>query len=190
MKPDARTRLLEASLRVFSKAGWQATTREIAQEAGVNEVTLFRHFGSKRELLQEVIRTKICKHQEVLTETDRQHGTLREILEHFAASYHDSLSESADFIRVSLGEFARNPTEAKAVMSGVVKPMRQQFLQILTERQKQGEIRADVNCETVLDLFIGMLFSQAVKPSLTKVSYTPAEYRKLCVEFVMRGVAP
>jgi AcrR family transcriptional regulator len=190
MKTDARTRLLEAAVRIFSKQGWQATTREIAREAGVNEVTLFRLFGSKRELLQEVVGSLVCRNRDLLAEAERTHGTLREILEHFAAAYHVNLSKSADFIRVSLGEFVRNPAEAKAVMSGVVKPMRHQFLEILTERQKRGEIRADVNCETVLDLFIGMLFSNVIKPTLTKVSYTPEDYRKLCVEFVMRGIEP
>jgi AcrR family transcriptional regulator len=37
---------------VFSRDGFQgATTREIAQQAGVNEVTIFRHFHTREELL-------------------------------------------------------------------------------------------------------------------------------------------
>ncbi len=32
-----------------------ATTRRIAQQAGVNEVTLFRHFGSKSQLIHEAL---------------------------------------------------------------------------------------------------------------------------------------
>lgn len=40
-----RTRLIEAGSQVFASLGVQgATTREIARVAGVNEVTLFRHF--------------------------------------------------------------------------------------------------------------------------------------------------
>ncbi|MEH2385114.1 MAG: helix-turn-helix domain-containing protein, partial [Nostoc sp.] len=43
-----RTRLIEAASQVFASLGVQgATTREIARVAGVNEVTLFRHFASK-----------------------------------------------------------------------------------------------------------------------------------------------
>ena len=45
---DVREQLLEAAVKVFAIAGFRgATTRRIAQEAGVNEVTLFRQFGSK-----------------------------------------------------------------------------------------------------------------------------------------------
>lgn len=53
---DPRTRILEAAARVFAETGYRgATTRRIAQEADVNEVTLFRHFGSKDDLLREAV---------------------------------------------------------------------------------------------------------------------------------------
>jgi len=53
---DNRSRIVHAAARVFAEAGYRgATTRRIAAEAGVNEVTLFRHFGSKDELIREAI---------------------------------------------------------------------------------------------------------------------------------------
>lgn len=59
LKPDsdgARARILEASLDLFSDKGFHATTtRKIAQKAGVNEVTLFRHFNNKMSLFKEVL---------------------------------------------------------------------------------------------------------------------------------------
>jgi AcrR family transcriptional regulator len=52
----SRERILEAAARVYSKHGFRgATTRLIAAEAGVNEVTLFRTFGSKAALLEAVL---------------------------------------------------------------------------------------------------------------------------------------
>ncbi len=51
-----REQILEAALRVYGELGYRgATTRRIAEEAGVNEVTLFRHFGSKRQLIHEAV---------------------------------------------------------------------------------------------------------------------------------------
>ncbi len=53
---DIQHRILEAAARVFAEGGFRgATTRRIAQEAGVNEITLFRHFGSKERLLLAAI---------------------------------------------------------------------------------------------------------------------------------------
>jgi AcrR family transcriptional regulator len=52
----SRERILDAASRVYAKHGFRgATTRLIAIEAGVNEVTLFRTFGSKSALLEAVL---------------------------------------------------------------------------------------------------------------------------------------
>jgi AcrR family transcriptional regulator len=54
---ESRQRILEAARKVYEESGFRgATTRRIAAEAGVNEVTLFRIFGSKDALLSEAIR--------------------------------------------------------------------------------------------------------------------------------------
>ena len=54
---DTRSTILEAAVRVFSQHGFRgSTTRRIADAASVNEVTIFRYFGSKEALLQEAIR--------------------------------------------------------------------------------------------------------------------------------------
>ena len=48
----SRQKLLEAAMRVFAESGFRgATTRRIADAAGVNEVTLFRQFKSKTALI-------------------------------------------------------------------------------------------------------------------------------------------
>ncbi|MDH3365086.1 MAG: TetR/AcrR family transcriptional regulator [Thermoplasmata archaeon] len=52
----ARERILDAALEVFSERGFAgATTRDISAKADVNEVTLFRHFDSKKGLYAAVI---------------------------------------------------------------------------------------------------------------------------------------
>jgi AcrR family transcriptional regulator len=54
---DTRDQILAAATSVFSQHGFRgSTTRRIADAAGVNEVTLFRYFGSKDALLEEAVR--------------------------------------------------------------------------------------------------------------------------------------
>jgi AcrR family transcriptional regulator len=58
----SRERILEAAARVYAKHGFKgATTRQIAIEAAVNEVTLFRTFGSKSALLEAVLIQHVSK---------------------------------------------------------------------------------------------------------------------------------
>jgi AcrR family transcriptional regulator len=53
---ETRKQILEASLNLFSRNGYKATTtRDIASEAGVNEITIFRNFGSKENLLADCL---------------------------------------------------------------------------------------------------------------------------------------
>ncbi|WP_017298603.1 TetR/AcrR family transcriptional regulator [Nodosilinea nodulosa] len=55
-RKSARQRLVDAAFQLFSRQGVGATTtRQVADLAGVNEVTLFRQFGSKHGLLAAVM---------------------------------------------------------------------------------------------------------------------------------------
>jgi len=51
-EPDARGRVMQAALELFSERGFEQTTvAEIAGRAGLTERTFFRHFADKREVL-------------------------------------------------------------------------------------------------------------------------------------------
>jgi AcrR family transcriptional regulator len=51
-EPDARGRLEQAALALYSERGFEPTTvAEIAKRAGLTERTFFRHFADKREVL-------------------------------------------------------------------------------------------------------------------------------------------
>jgi AcrR family transcriptional regulator len=50
--PDARERLETAALELFGENGYEETTvAQIADRAGLNRATFFRHFADKREVL-------------------------------------------------------------------------------------------------------------------------------------------
>src|ERR1700677_1816321 len=50
--PDARERLETAALDLFAENGYEQTTvAQIADRAGMNRATFFRHFADKREVL-------------------------------------------------------------------------------------------------------------------------------------------
>lgn len=54
---QTRERILDAFLRLAVERGIDSTpTRLVAEEAGVSELTLFRHFGDKATLVREAIR--------------------------------------------------------------------------------------------------------------------------------------
>ncbi len=77
-KPDARSRLEQAALALYSERGFEQTTVvEIASRAGLTERTFFRHFADKREVLfggasalQELLVKKVAEAPDTLTPVD------------------------------------------------------------------------------------------------------------------------
>ncbi|MBD2111224.1 MULTISPECIES: TetR/AcrR family transcriptional regulator [Cyanophyceae] len=117
-RKSARQRLVDAAFQLFSSQGVSATTtRQVADLAGVNEVTLFRQFGSKHSLLAAVM-----TEAEVLSGPD--HGfdlaalaqapidqALREFLGQCLATL-DQLSELVRSVVGEAGQFSADNSQA------------------------------------------------------------------------------
>lgn len=61
-KMNTRDRIIRASLELFTKKGYVATTtKEIAELATISEVTLFRHFKSKEMIFRNMVEKYLPK---------------------------------------------------------------------------------------------------------------------------------
>ncbi len=61
---NTHEKIITAAKELFEKKGFAAaTTKEIAQLAGVSEVTLFRHFETKRKLFEQTVHSCIHPYQ-------------------------------------------------------------------------------------------------------------------------------
>ena len=191
MKTDTRQRILNAAEKAFARSGWLgATTREVARLAKVNEVTLFRHFRSKKALMEAVISRFLETRRQIVAEGLADDLSLEDVLTRYAESYQQSLRRSADLMRAFLAEFTRRPAALRGAVEGVAGPFKEQLVAFLARRQEMGEIRPEVNCRAAMELFSGMFFAHVVKPCLDDPGFKPEEYRRLCVEVFIRGLRP
>ena len=61
MTLDVREKIITAAMTAYAESGFQgATTRRVAEIAGVNEVTIFRNFGSKAALMDEALFRRVA----------------------------------------------------------------------------------------------------------------------------------
>ena len=149
-----RERLLDAATETLNRVGIQgATTREIAWRAGVNEVTLFRHFKSKEQLLRAVLQRGLAAEAAILDEHSSWKENLRESLEKYARQYQSLLHKNKDFAGVFLAERHLWPKSMQAMIADVIRPQRERLVSILADAQKAGVIRSDLNIECALDAF-------------------------------------
>lgn len=187
---QTKARLLAAATEVFAAYGVTgATTKEIARRAQVNEVTLFRHFQSKEQLLAAVVVQALALQAEVLSHQNEWTGDLRHDLTHFAGLYNQMLEEQEDLIRSLIGEAKRHPEVARRIISEAAQPIREQLSAYLRRGQQQGTVRSEVDVAPAADAFTGMLVAGMLRRNVSPVlPYSRDRYLKSCVDIFVAGI--
>ena len=188
-----RSRLLKAALEVFAEAGIAgATTKAIARMAGVNEVTLFRHFHSKEQLLAAVVQQATALQTEALTHQEEWVQDLKEDLTHYGWLYNTMLEEHEALIRTFIGEAKRHPQVAHRIIAEATQPLREKLINYLKNSLKRGKVRSDLRLEPAIDLFTGMLLAGMLRRNAIPnfIHYNREDYIETCVDIFVRGISP
>lgn len=170
---DTRQRIIQAALTLFGRVGYaQTTTRAIAQEAGVNEVTLFRHFGTKMNLLSACVETMNAGGFAATFETELC-GEYAEDVRRMAVRQMRDTLEHMDILRVLICD-ARNVPELREAMlrggSGNFARLRDFF-----QRQMDaGVIRNDLAPEALVMAFDSLFSTQLILENLFEGSFSPS----------------
>jgi AcrR family transcriptional regulator len=112
-EPVTDATMFDAALAVLAERGYAgATTRRIAETAGINEVTLFRRFGDKRQLILAAIHADISRLADNgLTATGDIEADLIRVVEY----YSDIYQHRNGLVGTLLLEGARNPDVAALI---------------------------------------------------------------------------
>ena len=114
---EIRERILEAAARVYALHGYRgSTTRLIANEAGVNEVTLFRTFGSKDSLFEELARGQA--NAAVVPDLPSRPADPERELTDWCRVVLEFLTQQRSFLRKSMSEMEERPRAAEAACRG------------------------------------------------------------------------
>ena len=189
---QTRARILKAATEVFATSGIAgATTREIARVAGVNEVTLFRHFQSKEQLLAAVVQQVTALQAEALANQDEWTGDLQIDLLHYAWLYNNMLEEHEALVRMFIGEAKRHPEAAIQVLRETIQPLREKLIAYLRKGIEQGNVRPDVDLLPTVDMFTGMLLAGMLRCNTTPLprGYSRDRYIESCVDLFVRGIS-
>lgn len=187
---ETRQRILDAARRVFSRDGVSgATTREIARVAQVNEVTLFRYFRSKNELLRQMM-LESCRHYEQIffDASLNNIDDLRRTVRAYANAQAKKLIEAEDLVRTFIGELKRHLKLCRRLFVETGKPGRQKFIDYLQAAKKAGFLRKEVDPTIATDALSGMLLSGSLRRPLTESAYSYKRYVETCVDLFLKGI--
>ena len=184
---NVRDHLLVAAAQVYAEGGYHgATTRRIASVAGVNEITLFRHFGSKDVLLREALAR--CHSEDSVPLPEEPSDPVRELTEWCRAHLRD-LQSRASLIRTCLGEFAERPGLVTPEISCPVRAAG--ALSGYLERLKQREVAsATFDAPAAAAMLMGVLFADAIGRDIVPDMYAnePEDALTEYVALFLRGI--
>ena len=158
---NLRAQLLAAAAQVYAEVGYRgATTRRIALQAGVNEITLFRHFGSKDALLREAIdRAGGALLGNALPETP---GDPLEELTEWARSHIAALRQRRSLIRTCMGEIEEHPGLVSSSLESPPAQAARTLVGYLRRLRALEIATAEFDEEVAAALLMGALFGDAM----------------------------
>lgn len=168
---DTRQAILQAASRVFADKGYaRATTRALAEAAEVNEVTLFRHFGSKEGLFAAVL----AEFGGLAISADMQSrlsGDYRQDLLVMGQMLMRVFAERGDAMRLMLCEATHFP-ELREMMVENPRQLRMMLAAFFQRQIDQGRVRP-LHPEALAQAYLGMFFSHSIATGLLQDSIAP-----------------
>lgn len=165
MARNTRDRILAAAAQEFAEKGFGGTTtRSIAERAEVNEVTLFRQFGTKQDLLTAVIEAgKLAPGATDRLFTDElAQLPPDEALLQVARSQIDFVQRRMAWVRIQLSE--QGDPDRQPVFG-----FRRHLTDYLRTQQELRRIGCAVDAATAAEIYatgvLGHLLAQSVFPS-------------------------
>lgn len=184
---NVRDQLLAAAVQVYAESGYHgATTRRIASAAGVNEITLFRHFGSKDVLLREALAQ--CHAEGAVPLPDIPSDPVQELTD-WSRSHLQHLQERAALIRTCLSEVAERPDLVTPEISGPVRAAGA-LTTYLEQLQEHGLLATTVNARAAAAMLLGALFADAIGRDIVPDMYAVPTDEALTqyVTLFLRGI--
>lgn len=134
-----RDRVVRAALDLFTTQGYHgSTTPEIASRAGVAEGTIYRHFASKEQLLNEIYRAGVRLFTTAVRESP---GALpcHQRLEQIARAWRELAARNPAVVRLVFVSRLRGLLDARS--RDAAKELREEIEKVIASGKAAGQVR-------------------------------------------------
>lgn len=187
MAAPTRDHILDAAAKVFAEHGFRgSTTRLIADAADVNEVTLFRLFGSKDALLGEAIRTRVYDRDQPML-PDEPGDAHAELTAWATAEYHNLVKHRSS-IRQGMTELGERPELSRCMAHGP-KGAHARLQKYFSRLIELGRADKDANAVHASAVLLGSLFSDVMGRDMMPETLPPAKQApSVYADMVLRAI--
>ncbi|TGE37080.1 TetR/AcrR family transcriptional regulator [Desulfosporosinus fructosivorans] len=185
---NTEDKILNASIILFSQKGYSAvTTKEIAKEAGVSEMTLFRHFENKHNLFEKAF-DKFVFSPKVIALFEEFEWDLERDLNKICSSYQDTLYQNQKIILMHFKNEELNP-DFDATLFKFPNEFKKLLCNYFEEMKSRGTIRE--NPETLAMSFLATNFGLFVTSLIMKKLTFETDmqvYITSCIKIFAKGI--
>jgi AcrR family transcriptional regulator len=170
-KEQKKENIRRATMELFKVYGFKKVSiSDIANKAGVSQVTIYNHFGSKEELVREVVRTQLLdimgKYREMIKEEKPFPEKMEAIIfdkTGIVNQYHGEFTRTAISGDPELQQFMESFWRGKVV---------QMTVDLLEEGKRQGYVNPELSHEALL-LYLEILRRGVLASSDTLAKIEP-----------------
>jgi AcrR family transcriptional regulator len=162
----------EAVMQVVLERGYVgATTKQMAEAAGVSEVTLFRKYKNKPELVRQAIAWLMEKIDFVMLASYT--GNVEKDLMRMVQAYQDTAVQYGPFFAVILSEVPRNP-ELTAIVAEPVRGFTSMG-GLLARYQDEGVLKSEHPLHALAALLGPLMYSSLVRGAVSDTPIPPLD---------------
>lgn len=191
-----RKRIMDAAARLFAEKGYtETTTLAIAREAGVNESSIFRNFGSKRNLYVEIFCANTPGAEDILLAGLTYGEDLEKDLSLMFKEYIGTCVQHLPNYRLSVQQIDDLQDSAFYLESANrFESMKTQMIAYLNELKRMGRV-ADTDCEALSEYLFSLFLIKAPQfvkrgqAGLEVDERAQEEFAQECTEYVYKLLA-
>jgi AcrR family transcriptional regulator len=185
-------KLLLATIDLMAEKGYDGTTtKEIAVAAGVNEVTLFRHFGTKQKLLEAAFNRYHCAEEMTKLFNESLNGELHSDLLMISRTYHKIMNRNRKLLLIAHKGSSNLPKEVYQEATRHPQHLKNLLTKYLIAMSEQGKVMTS-NPELQALSFMWMNYGAFISSHLNEAVPEDSldEFIKESVRIFARALTP
>lgn len=161
-RKTTQEKVMIAAEKIFGEKGFHAgTTKEIANEAGVAEGSIFKYFKSKKDLLVSIVAPIINKNAQNLIYS-RKDDPIRDILVCIAKDRVQFLKSIFPILKVVLFEGQIDNSFRQSLFQEITSNVAKHLEILFAEKIEKGEIKSDISPFIITRTFMPFVFGTAL----------------------------
>ena len=174
--PAGKKKVLLAALHLFANHGFHATTTaEIAHQAGVSEGTIYKYFGSKKELLTALLIPILTTVRDSFFGEIKHYDHLSDLVKFIIDNRISFVRDNFDLIKIVMQELLTEKDELSPAFKEAFGGSRGIFTSIKRLQTEYPEINPALTPIQIIRCMVGPALALICQEKIIGIKYSPAD---------------